>query len=264
MVESRRRAFYVSRMMIDRLQPIFASASIFLVTSALTTFQLYSEMLRDGMITDDDRKAECLETLCRESHRLGHLVENVLSLARLERGASIASASHDTAAFESASLEAHINRIAHERAPDVTLRTHCGLGDRTIRLNGDALSQILGNLLENAAKYGANESGTIAVDLSVAIEAGSLVIVVRDHGRGVSTSAAAAIWRPFNRADAALGSQPGLGIGLTVSRALAQRLGGSLRLLPTDAKINVHASGDSVSHTTGASFELRVPIVVAE
>jgi len=46
---------------------------------------MYTEMLANGMVTDDERRREYLATLRAESNRLAQLVENVLSYARLER-----------------------------------------------------------------------------------------------------------------------------------------------------------------------------------
>jgi signal transduction histidine kinase len=54
----------------------------------LTTFKMYSEMLAEDMVPDPARQKEYLHTLCSEANRLGHLVENVLAYARLERGSA--------------------------------------------------------------------------------------------------------------------------------------------------------------------------------
>ncbi len=236
-------------------QARFASSVTHELRTPLTTFQLYSEMLRDGMVTDPSRRAQCLETLCRESRRLGHLVENVLSLARLERGA-LSSTAREATQFDAPALDAFIHQVAAERAATTTVRSHCTFDNDTVRVDRDALAQIVGNLLENASKYGSNNAGLVEVDVTVTADGGELVVIVEDHGRGISPSSAHAIWRPFNRGQAAQSTLPGLGIGLTVSRALAQGMGGSLRLLQPGA---VHPSTGNDRRGTGAAFELRLP-----
>ncbi|NIP96222.1 MAG: two-component sensor histidine kinase, partial [Akkermansiaceae bacterium] len=45
----------------------------------LTTFHLYSDMLAEGMVKDEEKKKGYLTTMRREAERLNHLVENVLS-----------------------------------------------------------------------------------------------------------------------------------------------------------------------------------------
>jgi signal transduction histidine kinase len=63
----------------------FVSAVTHELRTPLTTFKLYSEMLAEGMVTDESRRQGYLATLCAEANRLTHLVDNVLAYARLER-----------------------------------------------------------------------------------------------------------------------------------------------------------------------------------
>ena len=64
----------------------FVSAVTHELRTPLTTFRLYAEMLAEGMVPDAQRRQEYLLSLRREADRLAHLVENVLSYARLETG----------------------------------------------------------------------------------------------------------------------------------------------------------------------------------
>src|SRR5439155_15089133 len=66
----------------------FVSAVTHELRTPLTTFRMYAEMLAGGMVPDEARRRHYLETLRIEADRLSHLVENVLSYARLERGVS--------------------------------------------------------------------------------------------------------------------------------------------------------------------------------
>lgn len=229
-------------------QARFASSVTHELRTPLTTFQLYAEMLRDDMIPDASRRQECLDTLCRESKRLSHLVENVLSLARVERGAK---PRQGPTTMGDAALRGVIEAIAHERAPASATTVSSTLTDATIRIDHDALSQIVANLIENAAKYGRAEDGTSVVAVAVTSEGSTLVITVRDRGTGIAPRHANAIWRPFDRAGAEGSNQPGLGLGLAVSRALADGIGGTLQLRPTP------------DGGAGACFELRVPGALA-
>ncbi len=252
-------------------QARFASSVTHELRTPLTTFQLYAEMLRDGMVTDETRRAECLDTLCRESIRLSHLVENVLSLSRLERGARPARASSTLLAIDLTRL---VEAVAAERAPNASCRVNNELDngpnnepnngldngldngpdngpkDATVRIDRDALTQILANLIENAAKYGGRGEDAAQIDVDIRARGDALVIVVSDHGDGISARAAHAIWRPFDRAGREGGAQFGLGLGLAVSRALAEGKGGSLSLRARS------------SDALGASFELHLPDAV--
>ena len=62
----------------------FVSAVTHELRTPLTTFKMYSEMLAEGMVPDEQKRRAYLGTLCSEANRLSHLVENVLAYARLE------------------------------------------------------------------------------------------------------------------------------------------------------------------------------------
>ncbi len=233
-------------------QARFASSVTHELRTPLTTFQLYAEMLRDDMIPDAARRQECLATLCRESKRLSHLVENVLSLARVERGAQ---RRQDPTLLASGELARIVRAISEERAGGSTISISDELGSASLTIDRDALSQILANLIENAAKYGRSADGTSTIDIALSREGTTLVLGVRDHGAGIAPRQEAAIWRPFDRAGAEGSNQPGLGLGLAVSRALAEGMRGTLQLS--------RASAATGSTPTGAHFELRIPAVVA-
>jgi len=64
----------------------FVSAVTHELRTPLTTFRMYTEMLLEGMVTDEEKRTRYLETLQSESERLDHLVRNVLAYSRLERG----------------------------------------------------------------------------------------------------------------------------------------------------------------------------------
>lgn len=225
-------------------QARFASSVTHELRTPLTTFQLYAEMLRDGMVPDETRRRECLETLCRESTRLSHLVENVLSLSRMERGVR----KHESARTVSAGeLESLLSAIAHERANGSHLSVHSALGNCSLRLELDAVTQVLANLIENAAKYGRTGDSNATITVSLEFDGTAFVARVCDSGPGINSRDAAAIWRPFDRAGAESGTQPGLGLGLSVSLALTKSMNGSLRLV------------ERTSGENGACFELRIP-----
>ncbi len=226
-------------------QATFASSVTHELRTPLTTFRLYSEMLRDGMVGDEARLRECHDTLVRESVRLGHLVENVLSLARMERGAGADRRPGHRTSLDRDDLLRLLRAIATESAPGARVQCHVDEEVAGARVDVDATTQIVSNLIDNAAKYGRSDDGIADIDVRASRAAdGTLCIQVSDLGPGIPAQKSDAIWRAFDRAGAETGLQPGIGIGLPLARALSERQGGSLVLAPQDS---------------GASFELRCP-----
>jgi signal transduction histidine kinase len=206
----------------------FVSAVTHELRTPLTTFRMYSEMLAGGMVTDEAKRLRYLDTLRRESERLVHLVENVLSYARLERGR----ARGRTETVRLADLAGRIGPRLAERAQQAgfELVTENG-GDATVRADPSAVEQILFNLVDNACKYAA---GAADKRLHLVSEAagGRGVLKVCDHGPGISARDARRLFRPFSKSAAdAANSAPGVGLGLALSRRLARDMGGDLVLI---------------------------------
>jgi signal transduction histidine kinase len=209
----------------------FVSAVTHELRTPLTTFRLYSEMLADGMVPDEEQRKRYLTTLCAESSRLGHLVENVLAYARLERGGS-------QYRRETLTLEALVQRVSprlKERAELAGMRfvveVAASLATQTVTVDPGVVEQILFNLVDNAAKYGLGESSTGGLRLEALPESGKFVgLRVRDEGRGISPDVVGRLFEPFHRsAEKAARSAPGVGLGLALSRKLSRSLGGDLR-----------------------------------
>lgn len=206
----------------------FVSAVTHELRTPLTTFQLYTEMLAEGMVSDPETQASYLQTLRTESERLGHLVENVLSFACIERGRSIDR--RDRLAVADLSVRIQPALTARADRGGMELVVDHDLPDVRIRTDVSLVEQILSNLVDNAAKY-ANSSGDRRIELKFAVAHARLTVTVRDHGPGLPERAIRRLFRPFSKsAHDAAHSAPGVGLGLALSRRLARALGGDLRL----------------------------------
>ncbi len=224
----------------------FVSAVTHELRTPLTTFRMYTEMLSEDMVTDEQKRRHYLKTLRSESDRLSHLVENVLAYARLERG-------RGRGPIETMRLGALLDRVA-PRLRDRTARAGKELAVQAsdevraaaVRAEPSVVEQILLNLVDNACKYAAS-----AEDARIHLEAeradGAMALRVRDHGPGISADEARKLFRPFSKsAREAAHSAPGIGLGLALSRRLARDMGGDLRL---DAGV-----------AEGACFILELPL----
>jgi signal transduction histidine kinase len=211
----------------------FVSAVTHELRTPLTTFQLYTEMLTKDMIPDPAKRTAYLETLHQEAGRLNHLVENVLSFARLERGSA-------RSRIEQFSIRNHLGRLEPrlaQRAAAGHLVFTISLSERDSKMlwkvDITSLEQILLNLVDNAVKYARGYPGqTLPLELSVRVEGSRVSLALRDYGPGIGSAVAKNIFTAFHKsADAAAHSAPGVGLGLSLSRRLARQMGGNLRFV---------------------------------
>lgn len=224
----------------------FVSAVTHELRTPLTTFRMYTEMLDGGMV-EDDKRAGYVTTLRREAERLGQLVENVLSYARIEADDGGRGAPNAEVLEVDRVLERCVDRLAERcRTAGLALRVEVdpGIGGRQVRVDVVAIEQILFNLVDNAAKYGATEADP-TIELWVSASGPTVELAVRDFGPGVPTAERDRVFEPFAKAERhAAGTKPGVGLGLALSRRLAQQMGGRLELRDADP---------------GAAFVLSLP-----
>lgn len=207
----------------------FVSAVTHELRTPLTTFCLYSQMLADGMVTDEDARRQYLDTLKSESRRLARVVEDVLDYARLSRPKP----RKRPDAVAAADLLDHCLPELRRRAQRAGLSLVEELTplDPRARLHADprSVERILLNLVDNACKYAGGPDRRL--HLRARADAARLTIELADHGPGVPDSDAARIFQPFERGRSAEHqSEPGLGLGLALSRGIAAELGGDLTL----------------------------------
>jgi signal transduction histidine kinase len=185
---------------------------------------MYTEMLASGMVPDEARRRSYIDTLRKEAERLSHLVENVLSYARLERGRASSRVEEITPGDLLGRIEERLRQRAEQGALVLRVEFADGVADRALRTDTTAVEQILFNLVDNAAKYARPREGTAELLMSVApTDVAGVAIRVTDHGPGLPAPARQRLFRPFSKsAVEAAHSQPGVGLGLALSRRLAR------------------------------------------
>jgi signal transduction histidine kinase len=206
----------------------FVSAVTHELRTPLTTFRLYTEMLADGIVSDPEARRTYLETLRAESERLGHLVENVLCFAGIERGRSIDR--RDNLSARELLDRVQTALAARAERGGMALVIGGDVPNALVRTDVSMVEQILANLVDNAAKY-AQGAADLRIHVEARLAGTRLALSVRDHGPGLPDRALRRLFRPFSKsAHEAAQSAPGVGLGLALSRRLARALGGDLKL----------------------------------
>ncbi len=209
----------------------FVSAVTHELRTPLTTFCMYSQMLADGMVPEGEQTREYVRTLKGESKRLADIVESVLEYARLGRRRVAGRVTHEAITVNELleRLEEPLRRRAEQCSMELVVE-RSGPGTASVRAEPGTIERILANLLDNSCKY-AKGATDRRVHLRVLVGGGDLKMIVSDHGPGIESGERTKIFRAFVRGEAqSSGTVSGLGLGLALSRGLADDLGGSLRL----------------------------------
>ncbi|MGH8288553.1 MAG: ATP-binding protein [Steroidobacteraceae bacterium] len=195
----------------------------------------------------DPRGARAKELIERQARTLTRLVDDLLDTARINRG-------QVQLRREPLDLRPVVTHATDTLREAIDSRRHAltvSLPPEPVNVAGDAtrLEQVLGNLLNNAAKY-TPEGGQIMVSLAeTGNGSGSEAVVrVRDTGVGISAEMLPRVFDLFSQADRSLAhSQGGLGIGLSLVRSLIELHGG-----------RVAASSDGLGK--GSEFAVYLPL----
>jgi two-component system phosphate regulon sensor histidine kinase PhoR len=192
----------------------------------LSLIRMFGELLMTGKHKGEAMTREYGGIITRESERLAHLIDNVLDFARLERGkASYSFAEGRLEEVVERALDVFRHRIEKER---LRLTTDIEPHLPPVRMDENAMTLVLLNLIDNAVKY-AGEGGEIAVRLRRV--PGAVALSVVDHGGGIAPDEQRRIFDRFYRATSARARNVrGSGIGLALVKYIAEAHGGRVEV----------------------------------
>lgn len=180
----------------------------------------------DGVGELDPLEREDLAVhVVRQAGRASRLVDDMLLMARVDRGLQLEVAPVDLAAL----VRVEADR-AQLRAPGLRLDVRESEGPVTVLADADRLGQVVGNLLENAARA-TRGTGTVVLAVDAADDRGA--VRVTDDGTGIPEADRERVFDRLVRLDAARDDQSGgAGLGLPIARGIARAHGGDLTCPP--------------------------------
>ncbi|MCX5792723.1 MAG: ATP-binding protein [Elusimicrobia bacterium] len=189
----------------------------------LTAIRGCAETLLGGALEDKEHGPGFARSICEQAVRLDTLVDDLLKISYAESGrAQLEKAPLELRALADATAQSLAAVLARTRVSVLNL-VPAGL---TVNADRDKLSQVLINLLDNAAKYN-REGGEIKI--SAAADGGQVKISVEDNGPGISAAHLPRIFERFYRVDKARSRElGGTGLGLSIVRHLVELHGGSV------------------------------------
>ena len=190
----------------------------------LTSISLFVDLLRRTRKPDPEKRERYLAMMAAETERLGRLINNVLDFSSMERGGKkYAKKTIDLALIAREVVEGQRARLeSHGFTVSFGARGKGMLAEA----DGEAIKQVLLNLLSNAEKYSPRKKD---IEVEVVREGATVAAHVRDRGIGVAEKDRERIFREFFRVDDSLSARvPGTGLGLTIARRIARDHGGDV------------------------------------
>ncbi|TYC52813.1 two-component sensor histidine kinase [Rhodobacterales bacterium] len=236
---------------LERMRTDFVANASHELRTPLASLTGFIETLQGPARNDPDARDRFLAIMLEQAGRMRRLIDDILSLSRIELKANVRPAS----VVDMSDIVRHtadaLSPVAKELG--VEIRTH--VPEAPVRVNGerDELIQVTENLIENALKYGS--SGKIVdVELSEQDMAGeglSCLLSVRDYGEGIAREHLPRLTERFYRVNAESSrAMKGTGLGLAIVKHILTRHRGRLEVESEPGK--------------GATFKVRLRSIGAE
>ena len=208
---------------LDRMKDQFVSTISHELRTPITAIIGYLELMLDGEAGDlTEQQVRFLEIVSRNSDRLFRLVNDILTVARIDAGRLTLEPAHvDLVALAAGEVE---SARAAADVKDVELRF--ASPDEFLSLWADPmrLGQLVGNLLSNAVKF-TPKGGTVT--LTVDRRGDTAVVEIADTGVGIPADEVDQLFQRFFRASTAATEQ-GTGLGLSIVKSIAEAHGGTI------------------------------------
>lgn len=198
----------------------FFSMALHELRTPLTSVIGQAQLARRFLQKDPARAVEALDRTLDQATRMNRLMTELLEETRVAVGAlTLEVVTFDLGIAVATTISQH----EHEDIPRIIFAP-----SEKVRVRGDPdrIAQILGNLLDNAFKYSARRT---PIDVSMTVADREVIVRVKDYGIGIPADESDRLFTPFFRTSRAQ-DLPGTGLGLHISRRLAEQHGGRLWL----------------------------------
>lgn len=224
---------------MTNIQDEFISTVSHELRTPLTSIRGFSQTLLNSWDKiDDENKKKFIKIIEEQSNRLIHLVENVLSVSKMNAGTEI---------LKKVGVNEAIKKtlpLFTEQYKTKNFRLNLKPDLPPARLDEDKFQQILTNLIDNAAKYSAdNKTVTVSTELL-----GNMVVIkIKDEGVGIRKEDFDKLFKKFSRLENHLTSTTqGNGLGLYITKELVEKMNGEISFESEEGK--------------GTTFIVKLPI----
>jgi two-component system OmpR family sensor kinase len=212
----------------------FVSDASHELRTPLASVRGYAELYRMGALKDKPALDDAMHRIESEALRMGGLVDNLLTLARLDESDDLALVETDLVPI---AVEAAKDASVAEHKRKIVVTNFAGEkidSNYQVKAKVDALAmrQVFTNLLANASRFSPADK---TVELVIGIQGSKAVIEVRDHGEGIPKQLREKVFERFFRADNSRNRETGgSGLGLSIVKTILDRHRATIVALETD------------------------------
>ena len=216
---------------LDRLKDDFMSSVTHELRTPLTSIRTLAELMAHEPDMAVPQRQQFVQIIVTETERLSRLVNQVLDLAKIESGHA---QWHNTDIDLGQLLEQAV-QTTEEVFRDRGTRVQMSLPPQPVilRADPDRLTQVVLNLLSNAAKFVPATGGQ--VDITLTTSSTGAQVVIQDNGPGVPAAQHALIFEKFHQSPDGGYRPQGTGLGLPISRQIVEHFGGRIWVDPRPA-----------------------------
>jgi two-component system phosphate regulon sensor histidine kinase PhoR len=212
---------------LERMRSDLVTNASHELKTPVTAIKGFLETLRDGALEEPETARRFLDIMIRQSNRLASIIEDMLSLSRIEKAAENASFRLERKEIEGILAAAHKEflNIAQEKGVELVLACQNGI---EAMIQENMFQQAILNLVDNALKY--TEPGG-RVTISSERQNGKILVCVEDEGIGIPREHLTRIFERFYRVDAGRSRKMGgTGLGLAIVKHIVTAHGGEIRV----------------------------------
>ncbi|MBO0733102.1 MAG: two-component sensor histidine kinase, partial [Methylocapsa sp.] len=212
----------------ERMRADFVANASHELRTPLASLLGFIETLQGSARDDKQAREKFLAIMREQAQRMARLVDDLLSLSRIEQNLHL----HPQSRVDMAAILRHVADTLAPMAADNGTRVVLDLPVKAVVAGDrDELIQVAENLVENAIKYGASDPfcQDKQVKVSLTAEGGQCVLAVRDFGPGIAAQHLPRLTERFYRADAGESrAKGGTGLGLAIVKHIVARHRGRL------------------------------------
>jgi len=214
---------------LNRLRADFIANASHELRTPLASVLGFIETLQGAARNDTSARERFLEIMARQAQRMARLIDNLLSLNRIETRLHL----RPQARVDMAEIAAHVVATLEPAAEKAGIACHLDGADDALWVQGDRdeLVQVMSNLIENAIKYG-RSGGNVWVTLGRDRQARppKVLLTVRDDVDGIDEKHLPRLTERFYRANDTGGDKSGTGLGLAIVKHVVTRHRGELKI----------------------------------